>query len=310
MTDYAKLKVDELRSLLKERSLAHNGNKAELVARLKESDTTATGATSNEPSTTAAAASGLAPPPEDEIDWEDDAGGADTASKPATSEPAAAAVAAGGVGTVANPTAVPNQQVDIDPSTTHDLTVKSPGEPKPEVTSPTQQPTADAGKPESAEQPSAEPTETPAAPAVDFTTGLAKTDLEAELEKRKKRASRFGIQESDEDALKAIERAKRFGTGTADEHAVKGLDEALPERRGRKRSHEGGDLEQRGGRKRRGRGGRAGGGGGSGGRRNGTGAGPGAGAGAGAGPKAGPKISEEDRKRAEERKKRFATTTA
>jgi hypothetical protein len=51
---------------------------------------------------------------EDEIDWDED----DTK---ASNAPAAAAVAAGGQGQVANPTAVPNQKVDIDPSQTADL---------------------------------------------------------------------------------------------------------------------------------------------------------------------------------------------
>ncbi|KAI9839154.1 MAG: hypothetical protein M1819_003147 [Sarea resinae] len=290
MSDYNKLKVDELRALLKDRSLSHQGNKADLIARLRESDASTTSAPAPASGTTAAA-------PEDEIDWEDDAV-ADAAKT--TSEPNAAALAAGGQGQVDNPTAVPNQQVDTDPSTTADLTVKGDAAP---VSDPAV--VAAAGENTKPAEPAADVT--PAPPPVDYSRGLATSSLDDELEKRKKRASRFGIQESDEDALKALERAKRFGTGTAGEQevgkGVKGLDEALPERMNRKRGREGGDDAGRGqnnGNKRRQDGGRRGdrrrgrapGGGDAGVRKpNGSGSG----------------LSEADRKKAEERKRRFAT---
>lgn len=38
MADYTTLKVPELKKLLQERSLPHAGNKADLIARLKEND--------------------------------------------------------------------------------------------------------------------------------------------------------------------------------------------------------------------------------------------------------------------------------
>lgn len=210
--DYTKKKNAELEDLLKARSLPHNGKKAELVARLQQYDTDQASA---KPTTITDAAGA-----EDEIDWEDDTG--------ATTNPVgAAAIAAGGLVQPANPIAVPNQLVDIDPSKTSDLTVDSPA-------------TDDANA----------PTETSAAkeaekPKIDYTAGLDSTDLDNELAKRKARAAKFGIEESNEDTLKALERAKKFGTGSeGDKVAVRGLDQALPER-GVKRGR-GGDGREEG----------------------------------------------------------------
>ena len=194
-TDYNKKKVDELQELLKARSLPHTGKKADLVARLQQHDTeqASTTKSAKAPAPTAAA--------EDEIDWEDDAAAA-------TTDAGAAAIAAGGLTQPPNPTAVPNQAVDTDPSKTNDLKVEPPA-------------------PDANAAPAA-----PEKPAQDFTSGVQATTLDTELEKRQKRAARFGITETSQDALKAIERAKKFGTGSeGDKNAVKGLDEALPERR-------------------------------------------------------------------------------
>ncbi|KAK4696707.1 SAP domain-containing ribonucleoprotein, partial [Lecanoromycetidae sp. Uapishka_2] len=212
--DYTKKKNAELEDLLKARSLPHTGKKADLVARLQQYDTDQASA---KPSTTTDEAGA-----EDEIDWEDDAA--------ATTDPAgAAAIAAGGLVQPANPTAVPNQVVDTDPSKTSDLTVDPP--------------TADPTK-ATTEATSAEPTGLDKA-KVDYTAGLESTDLDNELAKRKARAAKFGIQESNEDALKALERAKKFGTGSeGDKVAVRGLDQALPER-GVKRGR-GGDGREEG----------------------------------------------------------------
>lgn len=43
MTDYAQLKVPDLKKLLQERSLPTSGNKADLIARLQEHEKTAGG---------------------------------------------------------------------------------------------------------------------------------------------------------------------------------------------------------------------------------------------------------------------------
>lgn len=211
--DYTKKKNAELEDLLKSRSLPHTGKKAELIARLQQYDSDQASA---KPTTTDAAGA------EDEIDWEDDAA--------ATTDPVgAAAIAAGGLVQPANPTAVPNQVVDTDPSKTSDLTVNPPVTDNAKIT----------------ESAPAETAAEPEKPKVDFTAGLQSTDLENELAKRKARAAKFGIQESNEDALKALERAKKFGTGSeGDKVAVKGLDQALPER-GVKRGR-GGDVREEG----------------------------------------------------------------
>lgn len=270
-TDYAKKKNAELEDLLKARSLPHTGKKADLIARLQQYDTEQA---SKSNSTITAGA-------EDEIDWEDDAAAAEPTG--------AAAIAAGGLGQPANPTAVPNQVVDTDPSKTNDLTVDPPAPT-------TQDKTEAAASVEDAK--SAEADKKKSLPS----TGIKATTLDDELAKRQKRAARFGIQESNEDALKALERAKKFGTGDAeDKVAVKGLDEALPERaaRGQKRGRGGDDGARRDGREKRSR---VRGGGRNGRERSRT-------------PKDGVKkaasgLSEKDKLAAEARKKRFAAAAS
>lgn len=267
-TDYAKKKNAELEDLLKARSLPHTGKKADLIARLQQHDTEQ--AAKSNSATNAGA--------EDEIDWEDDAAAAEPTG--------AAAIAAGGLGQPTNPTAVPNQVVDTDPSKTHDLTVDPPAHI-----------TQDSKAAASVEDVKAsEADKKKSLPS----TGIKATTLDDELAKRQKRAARFGIQESDEDALKALERAKKFGTGDAgDKVAVKGLDEALPERaaRGQKRGRGADDGGPRNGREKRSR---VRGGGRNGRERSGT---PKDGV-----KKAGSGLSDKDRLAAEARKKRFTAT--
>lgn len=223
MADYTKMKNAELEALLIERGLPKTGKKADLVKRLEEDD---------------AAKANAAPAKaanEDEIDWDDEPAAATDAAKAAaeaTTEPAAAAVAAGGQGQPPNPQAVPNQVADIDPAKTDDLTVSAPAEDAPAA------PAADAS---AAEVPAEEKKE-----PVDFSSGLAMTTLDKEIEKRKARAKKFGLDESTDEALKALERAKKFG-GT---DLPGRLNEALPEKRERKRGREGG--EERGDNKKRG----------------------------------------------------------
>lgn len=233
-TDYMKLKNTELESLLKARGLSTVGKKAEKVERLvkddeqkKKSDDTTKAMTTETPAPATTADD------EDEINWDDDTEPAKTEPDTATeAAPATASVAkpteatteADGDGAAANPQSVPNQAAVIDPSKSHDLSVSSP--------------TDTASKPVDAK------------PSVNFSRGLAPTKLEEEIEKRKARAKKFGLNIDDDERLKELERAKKFGTGIP-----KGLDEALPERT-RKRGREGGD--DHGGQKRRG-GGRFGG---------------------------------------------------
>lgn len=281
MAEYTKMKNAELEALLKERNLPHTGKKADLVKRLQEHD--------------AQTADGSAPKNEDEIDWDDEPAAA--ASK-ATTDAAAVAIAAGGQGQPPNPQAVPNQQADIDPSQTNDLTVTQPAE-----DASTAQPadTADASAPSEAQ-----PAE-PAKPAVDFTSGLAKTTLDQEIEKRKARAKKFGLNEDEDEALKALERAKRFGNT---EMPGK-LNEALPERRERKRGAPA-DGEQQGASKKREnndskRGGRRDGRRGGGAQTQAKAPAPAAAAPA---KKEKPQLSEADRAKAEARKARFAASSS
>jgi SAP domain-containing ribonucleoprotein len=201
MPEYAKMKNAELEALLRERGLPHTGKKAEMVARLEEDDKKKN---------------------EDEIDWDDD--GADApaeTAKPAAVETAPPAVATETSVEGNNPQAVPNQADAIDPSATDDLAVKQPGEGAPAATNGT----------EVAKE----------APKVDYTSGIAATDIDKELEARRKRMERFNIKETDQDpaaveAQRRLERQKKFGEQAPETNK---LDSALPERR--KRGREGGD---------------------------------------------------------------------
>lgn len=227
MPEYAKMKNAELEALLKERGLPHAGKKADMVDRLTKDD-------EKKSSGTAAADSKAAVNAEDEIDWDDD--------EPAKNAPAATEEVttneetvekAGGEGQPPNPQAVPNQVTDIDPAKTDDLSVQPPTE--------------------GAETASEEKKE----PAPSYAQGLAATSIDDEIERRKKRALKFGTKIEDDEGLKKLERMKKFG----EKGEVKGLDEALPERE-RKRGRE--DKDDTGANKRRdggkpGRGGRGGG---------------------------------------------------
>ncbi|MCJ1440543.1 MAG: hypothetical protein MMC23_001027 [Stictis urceolatum] len=314
--DYSKRKNADLEDLLRSRSLPHTGKKAELVARLVESDASADLSASAPDAPTATA--------EDEIDWDEPA---------ATSAPAAAALAAGGTGQVPNPEAVPNQlkgentsategkgSVVIQPgegdsgaSTLGVQTSPVTGEAKTEAELATDADAdANANANAQAEKDAAAEKE-----KFDFSANLEKSSLEAELAKRKARAARFGIQDADAgEATRTLERAKRFGTAAGGESAggpagseVKGLDMALPERerkRGRGAVEQGGrEGKRRDSRRREGRG--AGGGQrdkdrtASEARAKRFGAG-----GGGRGGKGNKELSEKDRAAAEARKKRFA----
>ncbi|KAH8427370.1 SAP domain-containing protein [Aspergillus melleus] len=312
-TDYSKKTNAELVEILKSRSLPHTGKKAELVSRIQDDDA------KTQPAESAPAAKADA---EDVIDWEDDdEPAADAAAKP-TTEAGAATIAAGGKGPVSNPVAVPNQKQDIDPATTDDLKVESQGEPKGDA--PAQEGT-EAEPADSSE--TAQPAEEK--PVVDYSIGLATTELEEELKKRKARAEKFGITEETKaavaDAEKKLERAKRFGTEGGDKAGagVEKLDVALPSENPRKRDRAENDQGERGDRKRHfggrghfrgrghfhGRGGRGGRGPGRGGR-GGRGRG-GRGSDNHRGQRPHPNnasgLSEKDKAAMEARKKRFAT---
>ena len=288
MTDYTKMKNADLEGLLKDRGLAHTGKKADLVKRLQDDDATKTDGPAPASTTTKPDAQ------EDEIDWDDEPAAAATDASKATTEPAAAAIAAGGQGQVSNPLAVPNQVPAIDPAETHDLTVSEPaaatGEnaPAPESQSVPEETAAEAPV-------AAEKEKTP----VDFSAGIAKTTLEQEIEKRKARAKKFGLDESTDETLKELERAKRFGATDLPGR----LNEALPEKREKKRGREVPEDQSARKRTRPGPGGRK-----DSERRNpGKPSAPKAQAGQPARGKPAPQISDADKAKAEARKARFAS---
>ncbi|KAF2022135.1 hypothetical protein BU24DRAFT_38320 [Aaosphaeria arxii CBS 175.79] len=233
MPEYAKMKNADLEALLKERGLQTGGKKADMVERLNKDDETKKPADAPAPEDAKAAV----PHPEDEIDWDDDEEVPAAADEAATkkAEPtdnATTTKKAGGEGAIDNPQAVPNQVADIDPAKTADLSVKEPGEEK-----------------DPAEASDALAAEEKKEPPPDYTRGLAASNIDEEIEKRKARAKKFGLNIEDDEGLKKLERAKKFGeTGPP-----QGLDEALPER-SRKRGRDNDNEAGRGRDKRRGTG--------------------------------------------------------
>ncbi|KAE8349201.1 hypothetical protein BDV28DRAFT_66567 [Aspergillus coremiiformis] len=240
-TDYSKKTNAELVEILKSRSLPHTGKKAEMVARLQEDDNNAaqTAAPAAKPDNA-----------EDVIDWEDDdVPATDAAAAKPSTETGAAAIAAGGQGTVSQPTAVPNQQQDTDPATTDDLKVESKGAAASNAEEGLEEATAKA--PETTKAAEAEQK-----PAPNYAMGLSVTDMEEELKKRKARAEKFGITEDSkavvEEAERKLERAKRFGAAPEESPAagVGKLDQALPSEKARKRGRSENDQGKRGGKRR------------------------------------------------------------
>jgi SAP domain-containing ribonucleoprotein len=225
MPEYSKMKNADLEALLKSRGLPTGGKKADMVDRLSKADEEKT--TSQGPDSAAPTAKSGGAEAEDEIDWDDDEDAGATSSKPAdAAAPSSAATVekAGGEGVIGNPQAVPNQVVDTDPSKTEDLSVKEPAEEKTE-----------------------EKTDEKKEPPPDYTRGLAASSIDEEIEKRKKRAAKFGLKIEDDEGLKRLERAKKFG----EVGPPKGLDEALPEKT-RKRGRDADDQGGRGRKERRG----------------------------------------------------------
>lgn len=93
----------------------------------------------------------------------------------------------------------------------------------------------------------------PIAELSSFAANLPSTSLDDEIARRKKRAERFGLSVEESETLKALERQKRFGAAVSEDKgttAVRGLDEALPEhqRNKRRRDNEGPGAAGAGGR--------------------------------------------------------------
>lgn len=236
MPEYSKMKNADLETLLKGRGLPTGGKKADMVERLTADDENQK--TADTPAATAidAPAKPIVQHPEDEIDWDDDEEvpvvsaapeSVATTTTTKTTDAATTIANAGGEGAVNNPQAVPNQVADIVPSKTDDLTVVPPTEDKA------------VGEEKAVSEEKKEP-------APDYSRGLAASNLEQEIEKRKARAKKFGLNIEEDEGLKKLERARKFGEAGP----PAGLDEALPER-SRKRGREDAD-EGKGGDKRRG----------------------------------------------------------
>ncbi|EFX01205.1 DNA-binding protein [Grosmannia clavigera kw1407] len=215
MADYSSLKVPELKKLLSERGLTVNGNKADLIARLQEND--------------AASKGGAKAAAEDEIDWDDE--------QPTAKVPAAAAAAVEAkakaetttMTTASEPTtaaaaAVVDTAEEAVPAAAVVASDDKVGGEVGEVGE-----AADAVDAGDAEDTTAS-VSAPAAAESEVVPGLsqhlAATDADEEARRRAARAKRFGIVD-DADVAKKTERAARFGI---DQAAVKGLDAALPDR--------------------------------------------------------------------------------
>ncbi|KAI0834744.1 hypothetical protein F5Y06DRAFT_151083 [Hypoxylon sp. FL0890] len=217
MSDYASLKVPELKKLLQEKSLPVTGNKADLIARLQEHDKSKDPAPAREN--------------EDEIDYSDDE--VPTTTKPA--EPAKPVESAEPI----EPAPAPAEEKPAEPS-----------EPVKDETAPA----AAAEKPaEAATEAAADEATKAEAPKQDFSAHLPASKADEEARKRAERAKRFGIVENDEEKKKAA-RAERFGVDQSS--LTTGLDAALPEKRPPKRGREGGNNDGERGAKRQNPGGR------------------------------------------------------
>ncbi|EPS43853.1 hypothetical protein H072_2111 [Dactylellina haptotyla CBS 200.50] len=203
MTDYSKLKVTELKELLSGRELPTTGKKDELIARLTADDAAEAANGAPEPVEEAPPAPPAPPAPQTQPVEQKEA----VVAAPQTTEPEAAASAP----VEGEKKKFAFKRIDDD----FDIPAKK----QPETTNPEE----------------SKPTE-PAEPVESFAAGLSSTDAESELEKRKKRAARFGMPV--DDSVKLMERAKRFGGAADEDKTIKALDSALGENRGKKRAPE------------------------------------------------------------------------
>ncbi|KAK6503556.1 hypothetical protein TWF481_008570 [Arthrobotrys musiformis] len=207
MTDYNKLKVAELKEMLARRGLQTVGKKDELVSRLVADDATKA---SN--------------PPNGE------------SSSEATKETAPVAAPTTSV------TETPAEQKEVET----DTTVPPESAPEPTTANPiegekkkfTFKRLADEFDTPAPKEPKPEEPKAPE-PVESFVAGLSTTDADSELEKRKKRAARFGVPVTE--SIKLAERAKRFAAdddGSNKDTTIKALDSALGENKGKKRASE------------------------------------------------------------------------
>ncbi|KAH0612954.1 uncharacterized protein H6S33_009334 [Morchella sextelata] len=266
-TDYSKLKVTELREALQKRNLPTVGVKSELVARLVAAD-----ASADAPSP-AANKSHLPTADDYDVDWDDndDPAPAAAAATPNTTTTTTAAtttttIAAPATATATAPKPEPTPAAaapaPADPAkpkkkfasiaalfdTATPTTAAAPAKSKDATgtqnsQSPSSPSTVTDEAATSTTAAAAATTSAPKAEEPSFAAGLSASTLDVELERRKARAKRFGIDDDAAvtEATKKLEREKRFGNAGAEDapekkkEVVKGLDSALPDRRDRKR---------------------------------------------------------------------------
>ncbi|KAF8542930.1 hypothetical protein BDD12DRAFT_802538 [Trichophaea hybrida] len=270
MTDYNKLTVPKLREILTSRELPTNGLKTELIARLSAADSSTTATPEALPAGTAPTPT--AEPSNSHLPTEEYTvdWSDDTTTKPST-------------------TAAPSKPARKSIAALFD----SP--PKPDASAPAAAKTGNEPSSPSTVTSESAPTTTTTAPTPVFAANLPTTSLDDEIARRKKRAERFGLSAKESEALKALERQKRFGIEEKVE-TVGGLDDALPEQQRKRREQQQGG---RGGGKR----GRFA----DGGRRRGNGDGNRNGVQTGRVQKNVASVDPEEKRKAEERRKRFAT---
>lgn len=233
--DYGKKTNAELIDILKSRSLPHNGKKADLVARLQESDKT--GETHK-----------IEPAAEDVIDWDDDTAAEN--AQPASSVDTKESTRDQKQELKHNEEREQQPKAEFNEALETNGDENKPVEPTTDVKAKDKAGSTDCAASAALDTTSnetqfpknednIEDTEEPAKLEANYSIGLASTDLEAELARRRARAEKFGTIEDSETALreaeKAVKRAKRFGTdGSSD--PVAGLDQALSADVPRKRS--------------------------------------------------------------------------
>ena len=256
--DYSKMKVPELRDALTARGLPTNGLKGDLISRLTASDGSASATTASTekpsiPATTITAPAAHLPSADEEyeVDWEHD-------DKPAASAPTTTATTTAPAVAPTAPSAAAPAETTASASSAAAADTKPKRKTIASLFETTLSTTAKSGNEPSSpstvtdETSSAAPAPTPAAatPAPVFSANLPTTSLDEEISRRKKRAERFGLSAEESETLKSLERQKRFGIVEEKKKEVKGLDEALPVEREKKRRGEGQPQQQgRGGKR-------------------------------------------------------------
>ncbi|KAL7269564.1 hypothetical protein RUND412_007762 [Rhizina undulata] len=242
-TDYNKLKVSELREALQKRSLSTSGIKSDLIARLVEADNAASRPAASSTPTATGASTHLPTADDYEVDWDND-DETTPAPNPASTLDTAKATKTSAENPNDDRSEVEKPKKKSIAALFDDAPASSSRIPKPAAAAGTiQNPPTQPSSPSTVSEDTngAKPAaQKPVQPS--YSANLPGTSIEEELERRKVRAKRFGINPEEDEAIKKLEREKRFATGEQqNKPEVKGLDSALPERQERKRRQDGGE---------------------------------------------------------------------